>query len=113
MVDPVLNFRRGQIERPAGLGYRGLVLDDLQRQHRLPARRPSFDFLFHHRYSAVFPLQGNTCAGNHWGITCVSHLARWLVYTPETMKAHPQRGLRRMVLAGLIPLGRSLRAGLL
>src|SRR3546814_5381732 len=46
LIDPVLDLRRRKIELSARLRNRGLALDDLQYQRRLPARCPTLDFFF-------------------------------------------------------------------
>src|SRR3546814_14779695 len=48
LIDPVLDLRRRKIELSARFRNRGLALDDLQYQRRLPARCPTLDFFFHH-----------------------------------------------------------------
>ncbi len=49
LINSLLDLRRGQVIRTAGLGYDGLALDDVKHQGRLALGRPALDVAFHHR----------------------------------------------------------------
>ena len=46
-IDSLLNLRRVEVVGPAGLGDRGLALNDVQEQGRLSLGRPTLDVVFH------------------------------------------------------------------
>jgi hypothetical protein len=56
VLDPALDLRRRQIERPTGLSNSRLALDDLDNQRRLPLHCSSFDALVHRHTDCYFPL---------------------------------------------------------